>query len=217
MKLLRGAYNPELMQILNGFSEWFMKQPNLDKLHFNGKPDPEGYYTSEEYLDVMKAKDPKKDKTACGYPNHTHGIDLIRNNNVLPKNMRDPCLKTNKTLNAWFGSKFCAVMMYYPPNGFMDWHTNTNCPGYNTLISYSHTGDGSFTYQDPKTKAFVKIPDTKGWSIKVGYFGSLEEPENIYWHSAKTNTHRLTFGYVIPDLNMWEMMCDDIKDIGGGL
>lgn len=212
MKFLPSPYNPELLTMLNDFSDWFMEQPNLGDLPFGGEEDPSGYYTSEKYLEEMQSKDPKKDKSAEGFPNHTYGIDLMRQNYQLPEHMQKPCSDIHKKLNSWFGSKFCAVFMYYPPSAFMDWHNNCNCPGYNTLISYSYDGDGYFMWQDPKTKAFHKMHDLPGWQVKVGYFGSHEEPDKTIWHCAKTNTHRLTFGYVIPDKNMWEMMIEDITD-----
>ena len=55
--------------------------------------------------------------------------------------------------------------------------------------------------------------DQPGWQVKVGYFGGHHEPNKKIWHCAATNTHRITFGYVIPDKFMWDMMCDDIKDV----
>lgn len=212
MKTLAGEYNPELMVMLNGFSEWFMSQPEISELPIAGKPDPDEYYVSKEYLEKLQAMDYKVDKEASGYPNHTHGLDLMRFNDKLPEHMREPCKKINKQLNAWFGSKFCAVMMYYPPNGYMDWHNNGNCPGYNTLISYSHTGNGWFAYQDPEDRTFHVAADQKGWMVKVGYFGAFDEPDKLIWHCAGTKTHRITFGYVIPDEYMWNMMVDDITD-----
>ena len=213
MLTLTGPYNPELMKMLNEFSTWFMMQPHIDTMEVNGKPDPNGWYVSKEYLFQMQAKDPKTDKTAQGHPNHTHGIDLIQFNHKLPEHMQQPCKDINKKLNSWFGSKFCAVMMYYPPDGFMDWHTNCNCAGYNTLITYSHTGASSFTWQDPISEQFIIVPDKRGWSIKTGYFGRHDEPNDTIWHSAETQTHRITFGYVIPDKNMWKMMSADMKDM----
>ena len=213
MDFLPTPYNPELMCMLDKFSEWFMEQEDLHKLPFHGNKDPTKYYVSEEYLAIMQAKDPKTDLSAEGFPSFTHGIDLSRDNHRLPPHMRKPCTDMHKKLNAWFGAKFCAVMMYYPPGGYMDWHNNSNCPGYNTLISYSHDGDGWFMFQDPITKAYHKMHDQPGWQVKVGYFGGHNEPEKKMWHCAATNTHRITFGYVIPDKFMWDMMCDDIKDV----
>jgi|TARA_R110002126_G_scaffold99745_2_gene231030 hypothetical protein len=213
MKAIDGPYNPELMTMLNGFSEWFVSHPMLDKLPVGGTVDLDHKYTSARHLKERQTKDYKTDKTAEGYPNNTHGIDLIRSNHMLPEDMRQPCKTINQKLNSWFGSKFCAVMMYYPPGGYMDWHNNANCPGYNTLISYSETGDGWFKFQDPITKEFHKMKDKSGWTVKAGYFGSWKEPDKIYWHCASTKTHRITFGYVIPDENMWNMMIDDIIDV----
>ena len=54
--------------------------------------------------------------------------------------------------------------------------------------------------------------DEPGWTAKVGYFGTNEEKDKIFWHCARAYEDRLTLGFVIPDQNMWEMMCDDIQD-----
>ena len=54
--------------------------------------------------------------------------------------------------------------------------------------------------------------DEPGLTAKVGYFGTNEEKDKIFWHCARAYEDRLTLGFVIPDQNMWEMMCDDIQD-----
>ena len=81
-------------------------------------------------------------------------------------------------------------------------------------MSYSEDGSGHFEYIDPKTKEHVVIQDEPGvWTAKVGYFGEYSDPDNHFWHAASANnSNRLTFSYVIPDENMWEMMIEDMED-----
>jgi hypothetical protein len=55
------------------------------------------------------------------------------------------------------------------------------------------------------------MPDKPGWFAKVGYYGHLGEPDKVYWHCARAYGPRLTFGYVIPDESLWEMMVADIQ------
>ncbi len=209
MKLIEGNYNPELMGILDEFTEWFFEQ-DLSQLKFRGVPDSDDHFVSADYLKKMQARDHEIDTKAIGFPTEVYGIDMMMQQ--VPEHLRKRVNKVNIDLNSWFGSKFCAVQMYYPKGGFMDWHNNANCPGYNILFSYNREGDGFFRYQDPITKKIVTMQDPVGWSAKVGYYGSWNEPDKIYWHCAKSNSDRLTFGYVIPDFNMWQMMIDDIRD-----
>jgi hypothetical protein len=115
-------------------------------------------------------------------------------------------------LIAWSGSRNNAVKMLYPKGGYMGWHTNANAPGYNIILSWSEKGTGFFRYQDPITKEFVDCMDTPGWTCKVGYFGRFSEPEKIIWHCANAaQEERVTLGYIIPHLGMWESMCEDIQ------
>lgn len=202
MKIIDKELNPELLEIVNEFSEWFFQQDRT-LIKINGESDENEYRTSVEYLNSID-----KEKH-IGFPEITYGVDLTHIEST-PVEFREKIIKTDNKLNAFFGSKFCAVKMYYPNGGYMGWHTNWNCPGYNILLSYNHTGDGYFRYIDPITKEPVTQLDVKGWQAKVGYFGNKKEKNKIVWHCARSNSERITFGYVIPDENMWKMMIDDL-------
>ena len=214
MELLNPPYNTELMQMLNGFSEWFFKQ-DLSKIPLKNKDKANKglFYTSEGHLLDRQQQESVRHPEIAGYPSECYGIDLmaVAREGAIPQSMVPAISDINRDLNAWFGSKFCAVQMYYPPGGYMNWHHNANCPGYNILMSYSQDGNGFFRYQDPVSKEIITMEDVPGWTAKVGYYGPLNEPDKVIWHCAKTfSGPRLTFGYVIPDEAMWEMMCEDI-------
>ena len=202
MKVIKGQLNKEVLDIVNPFSEWFFNH-DMNDITILGEPDKDEYYTSDEYLKFIQEKGHE------GYPEEKHGIDLKVVDST-PLASRDVIIDVTKKLNSFFGSSFDAVKMYYPERGFMSWHNNHNCPGYNILLSYTKNGDGWFRYQDPKTKEIITLYDKPGWTAKVGYYGSNDEPENIYWHCARAYEQRLTLGFVIPDKNMWEMMCEDL-------
>lgn len=202
MQVIEGQLNKEVLDIVNPFSEWFFNH-DMNDITILGEPDKDEYYTSEEYLKFIQEKGHE------GYPEEKHGIDLKAIDST-PLTSRDVIIDVTKKLNAFFGSSFDAVKMYYPKKGFMSWHNNHNCPGYNILLSYTKNGDGWFRYQDPKTKEIITLYDKPGWTAKVGYYGANDEPENIYWHCARAYEQRLTLGFVIPDKNMWEMMCEDL-------
>lgn len=208
MKFIEGELNPDLLEILNEYSDWFF---NFDRslLSKNGEPDENEYHTSLEYLDEVD-----KD-THVGFPEHTYGLDLMDIHCLDPlhplfREFRQKVVDTDGKMLRFFGARFSAVKMYYPTNGFMGWHNNWNCPGENLLLSYTKTGNGWFRYRDPITKEIVTMDDKPGWTAKVGYYGRKDEPDKIYWHCARAYEERLTLGFVIPDKQMWDMMVEDL-------
>ena len=55
----------------------------------------------------------------------------------------------------------------------------------------------------------VTIHDPVGWNVKIGYYGGKDETP--YWHTAGSRGPRQTFGFVIPDKDLWEDMVEDIS------
>lgn len=202
MEMLKGELSKEVHDILYGFSNWFFDN-DRGMYHLNGEPDENEYCTSEEYLAEVNNENHE------GFPEKVYGIDLALLYDI-PDEHRNKLRELDNNLNSLFASKFNAVKMYYPENGFMGWHNNWNCPGYNILLSYTKEGDGFFRYQNPETKEIVTIDDTPGWSVKAGYYGEKSEPDKVYWHCARAYEERLTLGYVIPDEYFWQMTLEDI-------
>jgi len=202
MDVIERDLNPDLLEIVDDFAAWFFEQ-DISAIKLKGEKDSNDYYTSEDYLNSID-----KEKH-IGFPEITYGQDLTMIEST-PKHFRDKLISFDRDLNSFFGAKFCAVKMYYPESGFMGWHTNWNCPGYNILLSYNKDGNGYFRYKDPITSEIVTQYDKQGWQAKVGYYGEKKETDKIMWHCARSHSQRLTFGYVIPDLNMWQMMIDDL-------
>lgn len=195
--------NPELIKLLDQYQNLVI--PQTEKIKIEGETDQDEKYTSTEYLDEMIAKGDE----FIGFPEKTYGQDLI-DRNASP--IYNECWDIRQELGEVLVSPMCAVMMYYPKGGFMSWHNNWNCPGYNILLSWSRGGDGFFRYKNPKNGNITTMYDAPGWTAKVGYFGGKDEPESIFWHCARSYEPRLTLGYVIPDETMWNMMIDDIQD-----
>jgi hypothetical protein len=94
----------------------------------------------------------------------------------------------------------------------MGWHNNWNASGYNILLSYSKTGNGFFRYLDPITKEIVTMEDKPGWTCKVGYYGRGREPDKVYYHCAGSYEPRITLGFVVPHLEIWRSMIEDISE-----
>lgn len=207
MRLLNNI-NPELLEILNSYREWFEEQDDRNLLKIDERR-IEGHTlqsaTSDEYLhQVMqneKHKGPPETANVCDFA-HCDVPDTHR------KKSLELCLE----LSAFLGAKFNAVHVYYPAGGFMGWHNNWDVPGYNILISYSENNDGFLRYRNPETGEIVTMTDTEGWSCKVGYYGGKKEDESVhYWHCAGSESPRQTLGFVIPNKEMWEMMVEDIE------
>lgn len=214
MKLLNCKYNPEVEKILNDIQKTVYERQ--DEIIVNGSPDQNDFHTEQEYLDIMLNKE------CTGYPEIVHGTSLVNRKLVsyqsdqfkynMSEDLYDICVNKMSEFCSYLGARNNAVIMYYPENGFMGWHHNANAPGYNILLSYSEDGDGYFRYRDPITHEIVTMQDSKGWTIKVGYYGSFNETDKIYWHCARTRKPRLTLGFIVPDKSMWEMMIEDICD-----
>lgn len=88
------------------------------------------------------------------------------------------------------GANDNAVFLYYPPGGFVGWHTNQNNSGYQFIFTYSKNGDGYFQYYDLKTQEIVVTKDQPGWRCHYHHFG--KDPSEHCWHSAYTNEPRIT-------------------------
>jgi len=203
--------NPELKNILEEFSTWFFNSSyNTELIPFEKLDDNEKgeYATTSNYL-----KEALKDPKSYGYPKHMLGAVMENNlnkNRLQPKLYREACDNIDKKLINYFGARNNALRAYYPSGGYIGWHNNANAPGYNIIITCNPEGNGEFEYYDQEKNMIIKYPDKKGWFVKVGYFGSFEEPEKMYWHCARTRSPRLTLSYIIPHQSLWQSMIDDI-------
>lgn len=202
---------PKLQTLLETHSNWIFSQKDYLELPDSPCLIKDHGLTiqsacSDEYLAEVQAKG----RDHKGVPEIATATSFQHDMNV-PANYREESKRINKELIDYLGAKFSAVHVFYKPEAFMSWHCNWDCPGYNILLNYNE-GDGFFRYQDPITKEVINMPDPKGWSCKVGYYGSHEEEDSIYWHTAGSYSPRITFGFVIPHKEMWEMMVEDIAD-----
>jgi hypothetical protein len=116
------------------------------------------------------------------------------------------------------GAKVCALKMFYPAGGYIQWHTNWDAPGYNVIFTHSENGLGYWRHVNPEGSTSVRpnlanlvhIDDPKGWHCKIGYFGKKTEPERVVWHSAFTAEPRLTLSYIIYEKVIWENLVEEL-------
>ena len=196
--------NDEILEILEEHSDWFFKQ-DLSELYIDDHGDSNAEHSqSYEYLKEMLNKPMGKEEGQ-----HAGPPEVVRNAHFgvgarSPEKFKKESQRLNDTLVKYLGARHSAVHVYYPEDGFMGWHNNWDVPGYNILLNYN-LGDGYFQFWDGEI--IHTLPDWKGWSAKVGYYGGKEDP---VWHCAGGGP-RITLGFVIPDKGMWEMMVEDIS------
>lgn len=217
--------NPTIINRLNQWNEFCFSHDRSmmqDKNRQEVYKAPYRESVSKEYLfDLMKKKPGKGDISEYheGYPESMYGVDMPRfwKDGFFNKMWCDQVFSLIDDLNSMLVCHFNALAAYYPPGGYIGWHNNWNCPGYNILMTWSATGEGAFEYWDHESQSIVTMPDKAGeWTAKVGYYGGWEEPEEKhFWHCAYTECERLTFSYVIPDRDMWLDMIEDLEDPNG--
>lgn len=96
------------------------------------------------------------------------------------------------------------VAAYYPPGGFIGWHTNENIPWHNAICTYSSTGSSFFEYKVKDN--IIRIDDLQGWSVKYLKWGK----ETPVWHRAVANDQRITITFSSPDKQNIDKFITDI-------
>lgn len=141
----------------------------------------ESFCTEEMLLKMMK------DENHKGFPMQHYSIPLSRipNQQIIQATefARNDFIKL-------LGANDSAVTLYYPPGGFVGWHTNENNSGYQFIFSWSEKGNGYFQYYDKQKQQIIKLPDKAGWQVRGYHFG--EEEADHCWHSMYTNVPRIT-------------------------
>lgn len=145
--------------------------------------DPEKYLGSDYLFKHMNDLDHK------GFPveHHSLPVDHMSKSDT---NLKQIVNYTKTDFIADLGANSDAVFLYYPPGGFVGWHTNQNNSGWQFIFSWSEKGDGYFQYYDKQKEEIVKLPDKSGWQARHYHFG--EDEQDHCWHSAYTNVPRIT-------------------------
>jgi len=214
--------NRELISMLSPFVSFLQRDIETFQrcfaLHGSEQSRNRHWWTGEKYL-----KELQDDWTNHeGYPDMLHAYDLkTREHDHLFSDKATPQEKTDlraelihygNTLVDWLGCKNTALIAYYPPGGFISWHNNANAAAYNIVFTWSETGEGRFQYVDPTTKEIVTMQDKMGWQCKAGYFGSHNEEDKIFWHTAKTDCWRITLSFMFTVDKLSEEIREDLLE-----
>ncbi len=81
---------------------------------------------------------------------------------------------------------------WYPPGGFMSWHTNLRKPGWRMYLTHARSpGVSWFRYRDPRTDTVVTSLDSE-WDCRLFQI----RPDAPLWHAVYSRTDRFSFGYM---------------------
>lgn len=185
--------NKELLSILDGFvDDMFSKSTYNDPecYTYRDKADMKmgEEYCSQEYLDECLIR-----TNLVGVPDRYFAIPIASLVRKHPSDWKDYMNRVKYDFAADIGAHTSALLSYYPPGGFVGWHTNYDANAYQILFTWSD-GNGFFRYQD-KDGNLVTEQDVKGWQARHYYFGAEHETEDHLWHCAYAGGERITLAY----------------------
>jgi hypothetical protein len=84
---------------------------------------------------------------------------------------------------------------WYPPTGYMSWHSNSEQKAYRMYAVWSPKEKGSFfKVQDRETKETITSWDKKGWTFRL--FECVDKPIDKYsWHCIWSDSNRISAGF----------------------
>lgn len=176
------------------------------------------WYCEEDYLlDICSLPH-------AGFPERYYSINIPALAKEHPDIWMDYLDRLKNETATLLGAHTSALSLFYPPTGFVGWHTNENCSSYQILFTWSETGEGFFRYRDPITQDVVTLNDKPGWNVRAHYFGSADEPDYRFWHCAYTDCNRFSFAYKwvngsinsLQDAQVKRMFLEAIDDIENG-
>lgn len=191
--------NKQLLKVLDDTIEKFLEHQDLmTELSYSkgdlDKVTPIGEgkkwtepHTLQQFID-------KGDKHT-GFPENALGFQVVQGCESHPEIFVPLKNHTKEHLVQFFGASNNSLTSYYPPKGYVGWHTNWNAFAYQMILTWSETGDGYFTYYDKANDKFVVEEDKKGWQARHYRFGHYHEPEHHFWHAAWTECPRFTLAY----------------------
>jgi hypothetical protein len=188
--------NKNLLDKLNGFIDEFFSISGYDDEYYHAYDgekaltDPE-YYCNREWLDHML----ENWETHSGFPEQHFSQPISRMATVNPEKFLNLKNKVREDFTTEIGAMHAALSNYYPPGGFVGWHTNWNANCYQILFTWSKTGNGYFKYYDKQKDEIVTIQDVPGWQCRHFYFGRKDEPDHHCWHAAYAGEPRITLAY----------------------
>jgi hypothetical protein len=187
--------NKSLLKRLNSFTDEFFSIDGYYDLNHRMVSSPDAlenpeYYCSPEYLQEQI----ETGEAHSGYPEEYMSHTVARMVEKNPDKFTGWRDRVRNDFAAEIGAMHSALLNYYPPGGFVGWHTNWNANAYQILFTWSETGDGYFRYRD-HTGTIITEKDKPGWQCRHYYFGAKHEKEHHCWHAAYAGCDRITLAY----------------------
>lgn len=188
--------NKKLLNQLNGFADEFFSIDGYDdKKHWKYSKEEHltrgEYFCSEDHLNYKLSTK----ESHSGFPEEHFAqpiTTMVRND---PDKFGLFKNKVKDDFATEIGAMHSALLNYYPPGGFVGWHTNWNANCYQILFTWSKSGNGYFKYLDNTTGKIVTIHDKPGWQCRHYYFGKKDEDDDHCWHAAYAAEDRITLAY----------------------
>lgn len=193
--------NKKILNSLNGFKDELFSIEGYDHGLYWSLSSPDSgtkgkYYCSEEWLHHKL----DNAESHSGFPEEFFSVQYKP---VKEKHYSRPGqdelqklrLKIRNDFTSDLGATQAALFSYYPPGGYVGWHTNWNNNAYQILFTWSESGNGYFKYYDKQKNEIITIQDVPGWQCRHYYFGRYDEPDYHCWHSAYTEGPRITLAY----------------------
>lgn len=188
--------NKEFLKLLDDTLDKFLEHRELMtelSESLAGVPIGEGEeYCKPDHLWKMIKRD------HVGFPEQGYGFQVMHGVKERPDVFTPLKDWTKNELVRIMGANNNSLTSYYPPKGFVGWHTNWNAFGYQIILTWSEDGNGYFTYYDKKKDKIITEYDVKGWQARWYRFGREDEPEHHCWHAAWTECPRFTLAFKFP-------------------
>jgi hypothetical protein len=87
----------------------------------------------------------------------------------------------------------CSGHFWYPPGGYMAWHTNSGAPGWRVYLTHvAEPGRSFFRYREPSDGRVVTLIDD-AWDVRLFRVDATVP----FWHAICSQTDRFSLGYTI--------------------
>jgi hypothetical protein len=82
---------------------------------------------------------------------------------------------------------------WYPPGGYMGWHTNSQAPGWRLYVTRTdEPGRSFFRYRDPQSGEIHTSLDAD-WNFRLFRI----QADDPFWHAVYSETNRFSFGTLV--------------------
>ncbi len=152
--------------------------------------------------DLIKSSEPEVNSDWQSYLSEDSLMSIIdqevphnRNKNLSRPELETPGMAVEEVVKRIYPDRFvwCSGYFYYPPTGFMGWHTNHNDPAVRIYINYSSEDKKSFFRYYHNGKIITDY-DRKGVNVRR-FLCSGSKP--YLWHCVGSECHRISIGFTI--------------------